>query len=88
MRAICAYPCRMNKSNLIFAALVINGILAAIVLTGCATPVERNWLPGEYRASQECRYEAEIATAGMRNVIEMAFARNDLRSRCMELKGY
>lgn len=63
----------------------------AVLAAGCAG--ERWTKAGGTQAESErdfgqCRYEASVATASMRDPIEQALMHRDLMNQCLQLRGY
>jgi hypothetical protein len=61
--------------------LLVMGCQQRMLINPNATPEQAR------RDTQECDYQAELATATMRNELERAFRRGNLRESCMKLRG-
>lgn len=70
---------------------LLNVLFSAIILSGCAGPVYYN--PGAsdtqaQRDTAECRYEAQKATVGIRNLGEQIGEFANINSACLVSRGY
>lgn len=61
-----------------------------LLLAGCTTTMVNDNVSNEQaqRDLEECRYQADLATQPIRDVIERSMRKNYLAEDCMKLRGY